>query len=52
LNLEILNLLGTAHYQKGNRAEALQAWKRSLENKPDQENIRKLVQMLEEKPKR
>jgi len=52
LNLEILNLLGTAHYQKGNRAEALRAWKRSLEIKPGQENIRKLVQLLEEKPRR
>ena len=52
LNLEILNLLGTAHYQKGNRAEALQAWKKSLEINPGQENIKKLVQMLEDKPKR
>jgi tetratricopeptide (TPR) repeat protein len=52
LNLEILNLLGTAHYQKGNAAEALRAWKRSLEINPGQENIRKLVQLLEQKPKR
>jgi GWxTD domain-containing protein len=52
LNLEVLNLLGTAHYQKGNRSEALAAWKKSLENNPNQENIKKLVQMLEEKPKR
>lgn len=49
MNLEILNLLGTAHYQKGNAAEALRAWKRSLEINPGQENIRKLVQSLEEK---
>jgi len=48
LNLEILNLLGTAHYQKGNAAEALRAWKRSLEINPSQENIRKLVQSIEE----
>jgi GWxTD domain-containing protein len=52
LNLEILNLLGTAHYQKGNAAEALRAWKRSLEINPKQENIKKLVQSIEEKTKR
>ncbi len=52
MNLEILNLLGTAHYQKGNAAEALRAWKRSLEISPGQENIQKLVQSLEEKNKR
>ena len=49
LNLEILNLLGTAHYQKGDLKEALSAWKRSLEIDPGQENIQKLVQSLEEK---
>jgi GWxTD domain-containing protein len=49
LNLEILNLLGTAHYQQGNAAEALRAWQRSLEVNPNQENIRKLVQSLQEK---
>jgi len=52
LNLEILNLLGTAHYQKGNSAEALRAWKRSLEINSGQENIKKLVQSIEEKTKR
>ena len=51
MNLEILNLLGTAYYQKGNAAEALRAWKRSLEINADQENIQKLVQSLEEKEK-
>ena len=49
LNLEILNLLGTAHYQKGNLSEALRAWQRSLEINPDQENIKKLVQSLKGK---
>ena len=49
LNLELLNLLGTAHYQKGNFAEALRAWKKSLETNPGQENIKKLVQSIEEK---
>jgi GWxTD domain-containing protein len=52
LNLEILNLLGTAYYQKGNAAEALRAWKRSLEINPGQENIKKLVASLEESPRR
>ncbi|MGB7297555.1 MAG: GWxTD domain-containing protein [Candidatus Aminicenantales bacterium] len=52
LNLEILNLLGTAHFQKGNAAEALRVWKRSLEINPGQENIKKLVQSLEDKTKR
>jgi GWxTD domain-containing protein len=52
LNLEVLNLLGTAHYQKGNAAEALRTWQRSLEISPDQENIKKLVRSLEEKIKR
>ena len=49
LNLEILNLLGTAYYQKGNTAEALRTWQRSLEVNPDQENIHKLVQSLKKK---
>ena len=49
MNLEILNLLGTAHYQRGNAAEALRAWQRSLDINPDQENIKKLVQSLKEK---
>jgi len=52
LNLEILNLLGTAHFQKGDAAEALAAWERSLEINPTQENIKKLVQSLKEKIKR
>jgi GWxTD domain-containing protein len=52
MNLEILNLLGTAHYQKGNTAEALRAWQRSLEINPGQDNIKKLVQSLQEKTKR
>jgi hypothetical protein len=52
LNLEILNLLGTAHFQKGNAAEALRAWQRSLQINPNQENIKKLVRSIEEKTKR
>jgi tetratricopeptide (TPR) repeat protein len=52
LNLEILNLLGNAHYQNGDAAEALRAWKKSLEVNPNQENVKKLVQSIEEKNKR
>jgi cytochrome c-type biogenesis protein CcmH/NrfG len=52
LNLEILNLLGSAHHKSGNMVEALRAWKRSLEINPGQENIKKLVQSIEEKTKR
>lgn len=52
MNLEILNLLGTVHYQKGSIAEALRTWEKSLEISPDQENIKKLVQTLKEKIKR
>ena len=52
LNLEILNLLGSAHHKSGNMVEALRAWKKSLEINPGQENIKKLVQSIEEKTKR
>lgn len=52
MNLEILNLLGTAHYQKGDAAEALRAWRRSLEINPGQEKIRELVRSLQEKAPR
>lgn len=48
-NLEILNLMGTCHYQLGNKEEALKIWRKSLEVNPDQENIKKLVQSLQEK---
>jgi GWxTD domain-containing protein len=49
LNLEILNLLGMAHYRLGNTAEALQAWRRSLEINPGQEDVKKLVESLQKK---
>jgi GWxTD domain-containing protein len=49
VNLEILNLLGMAHYRLGNSAEALQAWRKSLEINPGQEDIRKLAESLEKK---
>jgi GWxTD domain-containing protein len=46
-NLEVLNLLGMAHYRSGNTAEALTAWKKSLEINGSQEEIKKLVQDIQ-----
>lgn len=48
-NIDILNFLGTCHYQLGNTAEALKAWEKSLELKPDQEKLRALVDSLKKK---
>ena len=48
-NIDILNYLGTCHYQLGNTAEALKAWTKSLELKPDQEKLRALVDSLKKK---
>ncbi len=50
-NLEILNLMGSCYYQLGDKDEALKIWQRSLEINPDQEEIKKLVQSLQEKKK-
>ncbi len=49
LNLEVLNLLGMACYRMGDRNGALEAWRKSLEINPSQEDIKKLVQSLTEK---
>lgn len=51
MNLEVLNLLGMAYYRSGKPAEALAAWKKSLEVKPAQEDIKKLVAELEKNPR-
>jgi GWxTD domain-containing protein len=45
-NIDILNYLGTCHYQLGNTAEALKAWTKSLELKPDQPKLQALVDSL------
>jgi GWxTD domain-containing protein len=45
-NLEILNLLGLTYYKLGDTAQALAAWKKSLEINPKQEEIKKLVDSL------
>ena len=48
-NVDILNYLGTCHYQLGNTVEALKAWTRSLELNPNQEKLRALVDSLKKK---
>ena len=52
MNLEILNLLGTAHYRSGDKIEALAAWKKSLEINGSQEDIKKLVREIQDEAKR
>jgi GWxTD domain-containing protein len=48
-NIDILNYLGTCHFQLGNTAEALKAWEKSLELKPDQDRLRALVDSVKKK---
>lgn len=48
-NVEILNFVGTCHFQLGERDEALAAWKKSLEISPKQDKLKALVESLEKK---
>jgi len=48
-NLEVLNLLGLTYYKLGDTAEALTAWRKSLEINPNQEDVKKLVDSLPKK---
>ena len=48
--MEILNRLGACFLQIGDKDQALKAWKKSLEVKPDQENIKKLIEKIRELP--
>jgi GWxTD domain-containing protein len=48
-HIQILNSVGECYHQLGNKQEALNAWERSLELDPKQEQIRKLVESLKEK---
>ncbi|MEN6560167.1 MAG: GWxTD domain-containing protein [Acidobacteriota bacterium] len=48
-NIDILNWLGTCHYQLGNTAEALAAWTKSLEINPGQDKLRALVDSIKKK---
>jgi GWxTD domain-containing protein len=45
---EILNSLGECHLKLGEKEAALQAWKKSLEINPNQENIKKLVSSIKD----
>lgn len=45
----ILTFLGECYYQTGNAQEALRVWEKSLELNPNQEEIRKAVDMLRKK---
>jgi len=48
-HIQILNSVGECYNQLGNKQEALNAWERSLELDPKQEQLRKLVENLKEK---
>lgn len=48
-NIDILNWLGTCHYQLGNTAEALAAWAKSLDLNPNQDKLRALVDGIKKK---
>jgi GWxTD domain-containing protein len=48
-NIDILNYLGTCHFQLGNTAEALKAWEKSLELNPNQEKLRALVDSIKKR---
>jgi GWxTD domain-containing protein len=48
-NIDILNYLGTCHFQLGNTAEALKAWEKSLELNPNQDKLRALVDSIKKK---
>ncbi|MFB0565571.1 MAG: GWxTD domain-containing protein [Candidatus Aminicenantaceae bacterium] len=41
--IEILNSIGECYFLSGNNRQALQAWQKSLEINPNQENIRKII---------
>ncbi|MFQ6082464.1 MAG: GWxTD domain-containing protein [Candidatus Aminicenantia bacterium] len=45
-NLEVLNAIGYCNWSIGNKKEALEAWEKSLEIEPKQEQIKKLVTSL------
>jgi hypothetical protein len=48
-NIDILNYLGTCHYQLGNTVEALKAWTTSLGLNPNQEKLKALVDSIKKK---
>jgi len=48
-NINLLNTLGECYFQLGSAEEALAAWEKSLEMKPNQPQIKKNVEALKEK---
>ncbi len=46
INIELLNSLGECYYLLGNVKEALAAWEKSLELKPDQIEIQKKIESI------
>ena len=48
-NINLLNTLGECYFQLGSAEEALAAWEKSLEMKPNQPQIKKSVEALKEK---
>lgn len=46
---EILNSIALCHYQSGNNKEALKAWEKSLEIKPNQERIKESIEFLKDR---
>jgi len=48
-NISILNSIGECYYQLSNTEEALIAWEKSLEIKPDQEELKARVKSIKEK---
>jgi GWxTD domain-containing protein len=49
MNIDVLNALGACYVQAGKRDEALKAWEKSLELKPDQPKLRDLVESLKKR---
>ena len=50
-SFDILNSIALCHYQLGNDKEALRAWEKSLEMNPNQEELKKAIEILKEKIK-
>jgi tetratricopeptide (TPR) repeat protein len=46
---EILNSIGECYLELGNTTKAIEAWEKSLEEKPDQENIKNLIKKYKDK---
>ncbi len=47
--IEVLNRVGQCFLDLGDKKQALRAWQRSLEVNPNQEKIRKIIELLKEK---